>query len=281
MKDIIKSYAKINMSLHVVKKMKNGYHKLKMINTLIDLYDEISFEPCDEIVVSMSKDICLMEDNLCYKIALYLKNRYQIDKGIKIFIDKHIPDGGGLGGGSSDAACVLEYLNECWNLKLSKKQMINIAKQFGCDIPFFINKNISYVKGYGEKIKTLKLKENNSNILLVIPNFKINTKVLYQNFKEFRKDRTKLFLKNIKKGIYIGMFNDLETTADKLNNNKISELKKQIENSGVTKAVMSGSGSTIVGYIEEENKINEVKERIISNIKDVNVIITKVKMYTY
>ena len=76
------------------------------------------------------------------------------------------------------------------------KQMINIAKQFGCDIPFFINKNISYVKGYGEKIKTLKVKENNSNILLVIPNFKINTKVLYQNFKEFRKDRTKLFLKN-------------------------------------------------------------------------------------
>ena len=80
MKEIVKSYAKINLGLHVIKKTRKNYHKLQMIMAEIDLYDEIIFEENDDVVVIMDNNICAMENNLCYKIACYLKEKYSSNK---------------------------------------------------------------------------------------------------------------------------------------------------------------------------------------------------------
>ena len=181
MKELVKSYAKINLGLEVVKKTKKNYHKLKMIMTLIDLYDEIIFSEGEDLVVTTDNKVCRMEDNLCYKVALYLKELYKIKKGIHIHINKKIPDGGGLGGGSSNAAAVISFLNTYWNLHLSKRKCKKIGFKFGCDIPYFFERGTAYVRGYGEKVKPLKKQLEEDDIIVVIPKFKMSTKDVFEN----------------------------------------------------------------------------------------------------
>ena len=281
MRKIVRSYAKINLGLHVVKKTKKNYHKLKMIMTEIELCDEIIFEQNDEVIVAMDNDICAMENNLCYKVACYLKRKYNIDKGIKITIIKKIPDGGGLGGGSSNAAAVLKYLNKAWDINLNTRQLIKIGYMFGCDIPFFIKGDISLVGGYGEKIKPLKVAPSNDDILLIVPNFKNSTREVFEQFASFQKNRIKKLLTGLKQGGYKGyIFNDLEEAANVVSDNGIFEIKEIIKREGVDHIVMSGSGSTIVCFFESGVDIDYFKKRLKFKLENCRVIKSKLKMYS-
>ena len=194
------SYAKINLGLQIDKKLKNGYHKIKTIMTLIELHDEMYFENFDSIFVSMDKNICHMTDNLCYKVAIYLKKKYNIKNGIKIHIKKNIPDGAGLGGGSSNAAETLKFLNKAWNLNLSQKKLKKIGSKFGCDIPFFIEGGVCYAKNMGEKVKKIKNKLSNEDIVLIIPEKKIKTKDVYNCCIVKKEEKIRELLKNINGG---------------------------------------------------------------------------------
>lgn len=280
MKETIKSYAKVNLGLHVVGKTKKGYHKLKMIMSLIDLYDEITFEECNDVVVETNIHVCSMENNLCYKIAMYLREKYKISKGIKIFIKKNVPDGGGLGGGSSNAATVLKFLNEYWGLKLSSRKLNEVGFKFGCDIPFFLFKGISMVSGYGEIIKPLRVQEQNDKILLIFPNFRCSTKEVFDNFEGKSKNRNRKLLRglyalNYKKYI----FNDLENTVNKITNNAIQEIKEKIMKYPEVYPVMSGSGSTIIVYFDNSEKIYEIQKGLEEKLPDCKIIVSNLKMY--
>ena len=263
-----KSYAKINYSLKVIEKTKNGYHKLESVMSLIDIYDEITFEESDKIEVHMNPFICKEEDNLCYKVANYLKQFSKENKGIKITINKNIPAGGGLGGGSSNAATVLMFLNHYWKLNFNKKKLMDIAFKFGADIPFFIYKKQSKVLGFGEKVK--KLNESiEKNIILIVPNFSLNTKEVFQNL-----DINNLKSKNNKDDCII---NDLEDSANKISKYKIKGIKDIIKDIGSGYALMSGSGSTIIYYIEDTENITEVYNIIKERLPDCKIMLSKMK----
>ena len=196
-----KSYAKINYNLKIIEKAKNGYHKLETIMSLIDIYDEIIFEESDIIEVNVSPKICEESDNLCYKVANYLQKFSKEKKGIKIFINKHIPVGG-----------VMMFLNLYWKLNFSKARLMDIAFRFGADIPFFIHKKQSKVFGFGEKIVKLYTKIK-KDIILIIPDFSLNTKEVFKNL-----DISNLRSRENKGRDFV---NDLEESANKISGNKI------------------------------------------------------------
>lgn len=264
-----KSYAKINYNLKIIEKAKNGYHKLETIMSLIDIYDEIIFEESDIIEVNVSPKICEESDNLCYKVANYLKKISKEKKGIKIFINKHIPVGGGLGGGSSNAATVMMFLNLYWKLNFSKAKLMDIAFRFGADIPFFIYKKQSKVFGFGEKIVKLYTKIK-KDIILIIPDFSLNTKEVFKNL-----DISNLRSRENKGRDFV---NDLEESANKISGNKINEIKDIVNGIGSGHSLMSGSGSVVVYYINEETEnAQDVYKQIKKSLPNCKVLVSKMK----
>lgn len=254
MNDVItkKAYAKINLGLKTLYKRKDNYHELEMLMINIDLYDELRFEKCDEVIVTMDNNICDMKDNIVYKMVMLLKDKYKISEGIKIDIKKNIPSGGGLGGGSSDAAVTLTALNDIWNLKLDSATLNNLASIIGSDVPFFLYNRLSFVKGRGEIVESVN-KNMDTNIILVFPNIKCDTKEIYKNhvIKE-NDDRISNIINCDNTNYYKYLFNDLEETVKKVYNNfDIDGIKENLLKCGCKGALMSGSGSTIFGIIDD------------------------------
>lgn len=262
-----KSYAKINLNLKIIDRAKNGYHKLESVMSLIDIYDEITFEECDTIKVEMNPYICDEKDNLCYKVAQYMYKLSKVKKGIKITIKKQIPVGGGLGGGSSNAATVMMFLNQYWKIYKSRKELMKIAFKFGADIPFFMGANQSVVSGFGEKIKRLH-KPINKDIVLIVPPFSLNTKEVFKNVdvEEFK-------YKKRKKDEIV---NDLEKSANIISNNEIYNIKKKVMDIGKGYCLMSGSGSVLVYYINKKvENSNEIKAQIQQQLLNCKVFLSK------
>ena len=276
--DKVRAYGKVNIGLHVVKKKKNGYHLLDMIMSEIDICDEIEFYECDALRVEMYPEICEEKDNLCYKVAKYIKEKYSISKGIKIVIRKNIPSGAGLGGGSSDAASVLMFLNKYWNLKLSTSSLKKIGASFGKDIPFFICGGLARVKGEGEKLSTIKKELKENNIALIVPKVKIGTKEVFSNFVDFRKSRIKDLLKALKKEeIQNFVFNDLTDTTNFLTNGLIECIKEKL-NAFNIRSTMTGTGTVVVGFCD--GKVEDFKQNVVLAVggdESVEIVFTKLK----
>ena len=173
----VNSYAKINLFLRIGKKISSGYHNIQSVMQKIELSDNISIEPLseDKIVIESTNKELENENNLAYRAALLLKNRFKVRNGVRIYIEKNIPLSAGLGGGSSDAATALLSLNKLWSLKLKEKQLIEMASQIGTDVPFFIGENAALVEGIGDKIKRIK-KSFSINIVIINPGFRISKK---------------------------------------------------------------------------------------------------------
>lgn len=258
-----KAYAKINLCLNTLFKREDNYHELEMIMINVDLYDELCFKESNDVIIEMNKDVCKMEDNIVYKTVMLIKNRYHIDKGIKIRIKKNIPDQAGLGGGSSDAACTILALNDLWNLNLKENELLDIASTIGSDVPFFIYNKLSIVRGRGEKIETVE-KEFNKDIILLVPNVKCSTKEIYKNhIIESHNSNVLDFISNLENNYYDYMFNDLEKTASNLYPEyKLADLKNLLIKIGCRKAMMSGSGSAVygIGYKPNKQQIKELRK---------------------
>ena len=155
----IRTHAKINLSLDVTEKRKDGYHNIDSIFEEISLYDTITISKNDSHSVTVKcnvSDIPCNEHNIAYKAALAFFEETGIDhSGICISIEKNIPSQAGMGGGSTNAAGVLKLLNSIFNAGLSDQQLMDIGLKTGADTPFFIKGGLARVTGVGEKIKTL------------------------------------------------------------------------------------------------------------------------------
>ena len=196
MKKVIKAPAKINLCLKVNGKRDDGYHDLTTIMQEISLFDTIEFEIFKENSIfqkkfefDSEKQINIRcnynylptdERNLVVKVVRYIFDRFDINDRINIFLKKMIPTSGGLGGGSSDAATMLLYLNRHYKLKLGIDELNDIAAMFGSDIPFFIHKRVSLCKGRGEIVSELK-PFNNYFILIATPNVRVSTKEIFSH----------------------------------------------------------------------------------------------------
>ena len=252
----IKSFCKINLSLRVLKRLGNGYHNIKSLVTFCDLYDVISISKIkgtnDKISFSgRFKRGVNKKSNTITNVLYQLRKRNFFKKqAFKIDIQKNIPHGSGLGGGSSNAADVLNFFNSKMCLKLNQKEISKIAYQIGFDTPVSLEKKNTLLTG--KKCEILRLNQKfGLNILIVYPNVICSTKKIYANNKNFTllrpqpnfyiKDKKKLidFLKNEN--------NDLEKTVIKFYP-KVRKIINFIKSqNGCYFSRITGSGSACIG----------------------------------
>src|SRR5689334_6695186 len=147
--------AKLNLFLHVLGKRPDGYHELQTVFRLIDAEDRVGIAPRDDGRLSFEGPFG--EENLCLRAARLLKQETGSPLGADLALEKRLPVGGGLGGGSSDAATVLLVLNKLWHLGLDRAQLMAIAARLGADVPFFVFGRNALGEGIGERLSALSL----------------------------------------------------------------------------------------------------------------------------
>lgn len=187
----IRAPAKINLFLEITGKRPDGYHEIETVMQAVSLYDRIEIKETskDEIeIFSNHPVLCRDKTNLVFQAAALIKKRYAIKQGARFFIDKRIPIGAGLGGGSSDAAATILGLDKLWSLKLSPTELMVLAARLGSDVPFFINGGTSLCQGRGEIIFPLPFRKQ-CHYLIISPGIFIPSGKIYHNLK--KEDLTK------------------------------------------------------------------------------------------
>ncbi len=256
----IKSYCKINLSLKIIKKLNNGYHSISSLITFCNLHDIISITKTkkkERISFSgpFKKGINFKENTVSKALHLLRKNKLLLDKRFIINIKKNIPHGSGLGGGSSNAASILNYFNN--KIKLRRKNMEYLANQIGFDVPISLEKKNTLLTGKKNQIIRLRRKFK-LNILVVYPNLVCSTKKIYHANKVKSSINLKPYLpiKNNKKLINILKKdkNDLEETVVRL----YPKVKKVIDTIKAQKGChfsrITGSGSACIGIFSNQKK---------------------------
>lgn len=252
----IKSYCKINLFLNVLKKLKNGYHKIDSLITFCYIYDVIKISKIsdkrDKISFSgkFKKNIDKNTNTVTKLLSLLRKDKYLENQFFKIDIKKNIPHGSGLGGGSSNAAYILNYLNLKMKLKIQKKEISKIARKIGFDVPISLEKKNTFLNGKNNKIIRIN-KKFNFNLLIVYPNLICSTKKVYKKNKKISFLSKKYFFYHKKNKELIGLLqnqnNDLQDSAIKI----YPKIKKIIDyiksQKGCYFSRITGSGSACIG----------------------------------
>ena len=277
----LKSRAKINLSIDVLGKRQDGYHLVEMIMQTVDLYDLIKIKELETnnvIIKSNSLDIPLNENNIVYKAINLLRNKFNINKGVEVFIQKNIPIAAGMAGGSSNAAAVLVGLNKIWNLGLSEIELQKIGLSLGADVPFCISGKAALAKGIGEKLTYITGLPRKVSILICKPELFISTKEVYQNLdldNIGNKPNNELLVDMLKdeniKSVANNMVNVLENVTVK-NHREIKEIKDIMINNNALGAMMSGSGPTVFGLYNDKKDALKGKQELQKRYKQVYIV---------
>ncbi len=252
---LLKSYAKINLTLKILGLRPDGFHEIESIMQSFSLYDEIEIRSKldrNSIEIHCSDDkVPAGEGNICYKAAELIRKKFNIEKGIRIEIKKNIPMEAGLGGGSSNAAAVLIGLNKIWELKLKEKELMELAAQIGSDVPFFIIGGRCLCRGRGENIeKDVRARGRVPQRYIVVkPDISVPTAWAYEEWDKFRAQSLEHRTQSTG--------NDLEAVVI----NKypvIGEVKKALMEAGCSNAQMTGSGSAVFGSGASEESFRKI-----------------------
>ena len=280
--------AKINLYLNILKKRSDGYHEVETVLQLVDLCDKIRLKEIREGITLSSDNSALPRDgsNFAYRAAELLIGELKIKRGVEIHIDKHIPVASGLGGGSSDAAAVLTGLNELWRLGLTKIELVELGKKVGTDVPFFIWGHTTAL-GFGRGEEALRLEAMPRWYVLVNPGLEISTKEIYSDWKASPTQRDKditLFISTLK-GKSTGTLTSTSKLSDLLYNSLeqlasarypvLLEIKRELKDLGVKGVLMSGSGSTVFGILENRKEGMKIKSRLCRRRKEWEVIVNR------
>jgi len=263
---MLKAPAKINIGLRILNKREDGFHNIETIFYPVHLYDEIgihiskSLTDKNSIVVKSEKQVIpLSKTNSCFKAVESIFKTFRITDTyrIDIFLKKHIPIGGGLGGGSSDAGAIIRYLLKYFNINLSenREKVMKAALEVGSDVPFFLIQKPCYATGKGEQLHLLNNFVLDYDILLVNPNQHVSTKWAYENLgfngtesyepilsgvTTFNPEDKELFRNDFEKVVF-EKYPSLKATKEKL-------LSK-----GAVFSSMSGSGAVVYGLFDKAN----------------------------
>ena len=267
----ISSPAKINLFLQVTGKRPNGYHELFSLMCCVDLCDTIflQFDGNGIEIESSEPQIPLNEANLAHKAATLFFKTLKRNDGLKIRIEKSIPVAAGLGGGSSNAASVLNGLNRHYGFPFSQARLMSMGLILGADVPFFLFRKPAFASGIGEMLEEYP-GQLPYHILLVNPGFGVSTAEVFRNLNlrltKCKKKITKPPLKKIGFDASLHLCNDLEAvTAAKYP--LINSLKEKLLAHGAVGALMSGSGPTVFGLFADRRKAGIAKKAIGSNVR--------------
>lgn len=277
MKEIsVRSPAKVNLFLEVLGKREDGYHNVETVLETVDLFDVISLKELKEGIEIKSNlpELPLGKENLAYQAAFLLKKRLGLKKGIQLTINKRIPLASGLGGGSSNGASVLLGLNKLWDLDLSYEELLGLAREIGADVPFFLRKGRALGRGRGDELWPLP-QSPTLYFVLIFPGFEISAEWAYKNLKgNLTKERQsiKMILSALKSGkiekIGNSLYNRLEEAVIP-RHPLIARIKERLLELGVCGALMSGSGSSVFGLVEDGKRAKEIYNKIKKDFKKI------------
>ena len=262
----LKARAKINLGLDVVRKREDGYHEVRMIMQMINLYDKIMLRKKTEPGITVTANLSYLpvnEDNLVYRAAKLLMDEFQVDGGLEIELQKYIPVAAGMAGGSTDAAAVMVGVNRIFQLGLNKKQLMERGVKIGADVPFCIMRGTALAEGIGEELTPLPAMPHCS-LVIAKPKIHVSTKFVYGNLKvrELTEHpdidgQVQALRENNLEQLVARMGNVLETVTIPAYP-VIDEIKHTMMKYGAMGAMMSGSGPTVFGIFEKEDKAQEV-----------------------
>jgi 4-diphosphocytidyl-2-C-methyl-D-erythritol kinase len=258
------AFAKVNFTLEVFAGRDDGYHDLRSVVVPVSLSDTVSAELSGSITSDSG-----FADDLCVKAAEVLRRETSCGLGAAIKIEKRIPVGGGLGGGSADAAASLHLLNELWGLHLPVRELVRIGAQVGSDVPSLVLGGAAVMEGRGEKVRRLALPTDCSyHLVLANPRVFCSTAEVYANCTErLHKDAPIVY--NMSCAMESGdlhkvagaLCNDLQEAAVKLHP-EIAATVGSMRRLGVEGVLLCGSGSTVFGLVPDESEGREISARL-------------------
>lgn len=270
----LKAYGKINLGLDVIRKRADGYHDLKMIMQMVDVYDDIIITKThkkDEILVSTDTKVLSNEKgNLAYMAAKMLLDEFDIHQSIKIHINKRIPIAGGMAGGSSDCASTLKGINSMFGLGLSKEELMKRGVKLGADVPYCILGGTALAEGIGEILTPLPTPPH-CHVIIAKPPVEVSTAYVYGHICPME-------IKNHPdtKGMVDAIESqDLNKLASLVYNVMeavtipeypiVAEVKNTMLKNGALNSIMSGSGPTVFGLYDDlkraEDTIVELRKQ--------------------
>lgn len=255
-----KAYAKLNLGLKVIGKREDGYHELSMVMVPIDLFDSVELLPADRLTIETDKwYLPLDKHNTVYQALQIMHKTYATPLNYKVKLIKNIPTQAGLAGGSTDAACVINMLDEVHQLNLSRQQKIEVAKQIGADVPFCLFEKPALVSGIGDELSFFEI-TTPFHLFLIKPNFGISTKQLFQAYRLNLKqdDRLDQLLEGLKTNQYElvrrCLVNDLQVAANRVNP-QIDHICHELVEFGFDQACMTGSGSVVFAITQDSSLV--------------------------
>lgn len=260
----LRSPAKINLRLEILRKREDGYHELRTIFQKINLYDSLHFCLKRRRGISIKVDhpsLPIDEKNLVYRAAQTFVRKTDYQGGIEIKIEKRIPLGAGLGGGSSNAATTLMALNQILRRGLSDRELMTLGLAIGADVPFFFFGGSAIATGIGEKLKKIELPA--LWYILIYPGFEVSTRWAYQNFvltkKRFHFKFHKLF--NTPENISKILLNDLEEVVSS-EYPQIGLMKNILSSCGALGVLMTGSGPAVFGMFLTKEEATKAYRKV-------------------
>lgn len=283
----LKAYAKVNLGLDVVGRMPNGYHEVKMIMQTVDIYDELTFRRTrKDILVTVEAEglpawaVPADENNLVYKAAKQMMEQYGVTEGIHIHLKKNIPVAAGMAGGSTDAAATYRGVNRMFQLGASEEEICRMAVKVGADVPYCVVGGTVLAEGIGEVLTVLP-DAPDCTVLVAKPDIFVSTKYVYENLhadtlqSHPNIDGMALAIRDGSlDGVIDRMENVLETVTEKAYP-LIKEIKDFMEKNGARRSMMSGSGPTVFGLYDEEEKAQKSYHDLVAAGLAKQVFLTK------
>lgn len=253
-----KAHAKLNLSLDVTGKRENGYHDIKTLMVMTDLYDEMKFSKSDKLEILGGFDFD-MKENFIYKAYLALRDYVAKDLPFKVEIEKNIPMAGGLAGGTSNGAGTFYALNDLYDLKIPKKDLIKLSSSLGADFTYMMTGGTKLASGIGEILEEVRPIELD-NVLVVNPGYGVSTKEVYESIKieekriDFDEVLQALYDLDIKRLNKV-LENKMEDVVFEKHRDLLEIKNKMREFNSAS--LMSGSGATIFGIFENKNDLED------------------------
>ena len=266
----LRAYGKINLGLDVLRKRPDGYHDLEMIMQSVGVYDDVIITKIEEKQIVVQTDTLVLKNekgNLAYMAAKLLLDEFGIEQGVRIELRKRIPIAGGMAGGRADCAATLKGVNELFELKLSREELMERGVKLGADVPYCIMGGTALAEGIGEILTPLP-NPPEADVIIAKPPISVSTAFVYG---KIRPEQLKIHPDT--KGLIDALQQkDLKQLADLLFNVMesvtipeypvIEELKQALLKDGALGAIMSGSGPTVFALFDEREKAQRAYENL-------------------
>ena len=266
----LQAFAKINLGLDVLGKREDGYHEVRMIMQTIRMYDQLDMRKSVEPGIHLTtnkKYIPVDENNLVWRAAKLMMDTCGIIEGVSIHLHKVIPVAAGMAGGSSDAAATLVGMNRLFHCGLSKEKLMELGVQIGADVPYCVLRGTALAEGIGEKLTVLPPMPD-CWILIGKPGISVSTKYVYTTL-DLNTDTVHPDIDGMKKALEDGnLYGITERMGNVLQDvtipayPEVERIKEQMKTLGAVNAMISGSGPTVFGIFDNEEKAQEACQKL-------------------